>query len=309
MLFRSETPILYINSNGRVTKSIGKGTIVQAHGFCMDNDGNLWAGDSGPFRDDPSTRGRGFQIHKFSQDGELLMSLGRAGVSRADRANLFIGPTACTVAPNGNIIIADGHWPRPSDAQQDGDRLVVVTPAGEFVREVGRLGAGPGEFMGPHSLALDADGRLFVADRSNNRMQIFDRNLNFLDAWRHFGRPSGVTVLSDGTLGCLRLGIGLHDTWAGHRPGRGAERSSQPWLSGRDSGGRRRRVNTILHSGHPARGNGSGQLGQHLCRPYRRMRREPLRRMPAEMGTRELTLIAGRGKKKCGEGLRETSGN
>ena len=200
MLFRSETPILYINSNGRVTKSIGKGTIVQAHGFCMDNDGNLWAGDSGPFRDDPSTRGRGFQIHKFSQDGELLMSLGRAGVSRADRANLFIGPTACTVAPNGNIIIADGHWPRPSDAQQDGDRLVVVTPAGEFVREVGRLGAGPGEFMGPHSLALDADGRLFVADRSNNRIQIFDRNLNFLDAWRHFGRPSGVTVLSDGTL-------------------------------------------------------------------------------------------------------------
>ena len=200
MLFRSETPIVYINSYGQITKSFGKGTIVQAHGFCMDGDGNLWAGDSGSFRDDPSTRGRDFQIHKFSQDGELLMSLGQAGVSRADRARTFIGPTACTVALDGNIIIADGHWPRPSTAQQDGDRLVVVTPEGEFVRETGRLGAGPGEFMGPHSLALDANGRLFVADRSNNRIQVLDQDLNFLDAWKHFGRPSGVTVLNDGTL-------------------------------------------------------------------------------------------------------------
>ena len=200
MLFRSEPPIVYINADGQVEKSFGRGTIVQAHGFCMDQDGNLWAGDSGPFGDDASTRGRGFQIHKFSQEGELLMSLGQAGVSRADRADTFIGPTACAVAGDGNVIIADGHWPRPSTAQQDGDRIVVVTTDGEFVREVGHLGAGPGEFMGPHSLALDAAGRLFVADRSNNRIQILDGDLNFVDDWRHFGRPSGVTVLNDGRL-------------------------------------------------------------------------------------------------------------
>ena len=66
----------------------------------MDGDGNLWAGDSGPFGDDPSTAGRGFQLHKFSQDGELLMSLGQAGVSAAGE-DTFIGPTACAVAPNG----------------------------------------------------------------------------------------------------------------------------------------------------------------------------------------------------------------
>ncbi len=199
MLFRSEPPINYINADGQITKSFGEGMIVQAHGFCMDNDGNLWAGDSGSFRDDPSTRGRGFQIHKFSQDGEHLLSLGQAGVSRAGE-DTFIGPTACAVTPEGNIIIADGHWPRPSDAQQDGDRLVVVTPDGEFIRSVGKLGAGPGEFMGPHALAFDAENRLFVADRSNNRIQIFDEDLNFLDDWRHFGRPSGITILSDGTM-------------------------------------------------------------------------------------------------------------
>ena len=199
MMFRSEPPINYINADGVITKSFGDGMIVQAHGFCMDQDGNLWAGDSGPFGDDPSTAGRGFQIHKFNQDGEHLMSLGKAGISAAGE-DTFIGPTACAVAPNGNIIIADGHWPRPSDAQQNGDRLVEVTPDGAFVRAVGKLGLGPGEFLGPHALAFDSTGRLFVADRSNNRVQVLDQGLNFVDEWRHFGRPSGITILADDTL-------------------------------------------------------------------------------------------------------------
>ena len=199
MMFRSEPPINYITANGTITKSFGDGMIVQAHGFCMDHDGNLWAGDSGPFGDDPSTAGRGFQIHKFNQDGELLLSLGKPGVSAAG-TDTFIGPTSCAVAPNGNIIIADGHWPRPSDAQQDGDRLVEITSDGTFVRAVGKLGLGPGEFMGPHALAFDSKGRLFVADRSNNRVQILDQDLNFVDEWRHFGRPSGIAILEDDTL-------------------------------------------------------------------------------------------------------------
>ena len=100
MMFRSEPPINYINAEGQIEKSFGDGMIVQAHGFCMDGDGNLWAGDSGPFGDDPTTAGRGFQLHKFSQDGELLMSLGEAGVSAAGE-DTFIGPTACAVGPNG----------------------------------------------------------------------------------------------------------------------------------------------------------------------------------------------------------------
>jgi len=199
MLFRSEPAIVYINAEGQVTKRFGEGVFVQAHGFCMDRDGNLWAGDSGPFGNDPSAVGRGFQLHKFSQDGELLMSLGQAGVSRAGE-DTFIGPTACAIAPNGNIIVADGHWPRPTTAQQDGDRLVEITTDGRFVRSVGKMGTGPGEFMGPHDLAYDNNGRLFVADRSNNRILILDQDLNFVDQWKQFGRPSGVTILSDATM-------------------------------------------------------------------------------------------------------------
>jgi sugar lactone lactonase YvrE len=77
---------------------------------------------------------------------------------------------------------------------------VQITKDGKFVRAVGRMGSGPGEFMGPHSLAFDSQGRLFVGDRSNNRVQIFDRDLKYVDDWRHFGRPSGVAILADDTL-------------------------------------------------------------------------------------------------------------
>jgi DNA-binding beta-propeller fold protein YncE len=199
MMFRSEPPINYIDVSGKITKSFGRGLLVQAHGFCMDHDGNLWAGDSGPFAEDPATKGRGFQLHKLTQDGDLLLSLGQAGVSRAG-PDTFIGPTACAVAANGDILVADGHWPRPASAQQDGDRIVRLKPDGTFVRAVGSLGAGLGQFMGPHALAFDSRGRLFVADRSNNRVQVLDESLNFVDEWRHFGRPSGVAILEDDTL-------------------------------------------------------------------------------------------------------------
>src|SRR5688572_14845561 len=197
---RSEPPILHIDASGKVDRRFGNGMFVQAHGFCQDRDGNFWAGDSGPFADNPATKGRGFQLFKFSPDGKVLLSLGKAGVSKADKATTFIGPTACAIAPNGEIIVADGHWPRPTDAQQDGDRLVRIKTDGSFVAEYGKMGPAPGEFMGPHALAFDSQGRLFVADRSNNRVQIFDRNMQFVDEWRHFGRPSGIAILKDDTL-------------------------------------------------------------------------------------------------------------
>jgi DNA-binding beta-propeller fold protein YncE len=196
---RSEPPILHIDASGKVDRRFGNGMFVQAHGFCRDRDGNFWAGDSGPFADNPATKGRGFQLFKFSPDGKVLLSLGKAGVSKAG-TDTFIGPTACAMAPNGDIIVADGHWPRPTDAQQDGDRLVRLKTDGTFVAQYGKLGTAPGEFMGPHALAFDSQGRLFVADRSNNRVQIFDRDMQFVDEWRHFGRPSGIAILKDDTL-------------------------------------------------------------------------------------------------------------
>ena len=196
---RSDPPIIHLDGSGSVLKSFGDGMFVMAHGFCMDHDGNLWAGDSGSFFDNPATRNRGYQFFKFSQDGELLLTLGQAGISEAG-PDAFIAPTACAVAENGDIVIADGHFPRPSTSQQDGDRILRFSPDGEFVDSWGGKGSGPGEFDGPHALAFDSKGRLFVADRSNNRVQIFDKDMQFVAEWKQFGRPSGIAIDQDATL-------------------------------------------------------------------------------------------------------------
>ena len=198
MQHRSVPAILHIDASGNIVKRF-EVAFSSSHGFCQDQDGNFWAADSGPFNDGPDTGVKGNQVFKFSPDGRLLLTLGRAGVSKAG-PDTFLQPAACRATPDGNIVIADGHWPRPTKAPLDGDRLVWFTRDGKFLKEFGRHGRKPGEFMGPHGLAFDSTGRLFVADRSNNRIQIFDKDMNVVDEWRHFGRPSGIWILKDDTL-------------------------------------------------------------------------------------------------------------
>ena len=195
---RSVPAIVHIDASGTIVKRFDV-TFSSSHGMCRDRDGNFWALDSGPFGDSPDAGVKGNQVFKFSPDGKLLLTLGKAGVSKAGQ-DTFLQPVACTATPDGNILIADGHWPRPSKAPQDGDRLVWFTRDGKFIKEFGKHGRKPGEFMGPHGLAFDSQGRLFVADRSNNRVQIFDKDMNIVDEWKHFGRPSNVVILKDDTL-------------------------------------------------------------------------------------------------------------
>ena len=203
---RSVPAIVHINAAGDVVQRFsgpdGKPLeFASSHGLCRDRDGNFWALDSGTFYDGPTTGIKGNQVFKFSPDGKLLLTLGKAGVSKAGE-DTFIQPTACLETPDGNILIADGHWPRPSVGQQDGDRLVWFTRDGKFLKAYGKHGRLPGEFMGPHGIAFDSKGRLFIADRSNNRVLIFnnDKDMQVVDAWTQFGRPSGIWILKDDTL-------------------------------------------------------------------------------------------------------------
>jgi sugar lactone lactonase YvrE len=129
----------------------------------------------------------GHQVHKFSPDGELLMSLGTPGVA-GDGPNEFNRPSAVYVAPNGDIFVGDGHGGNTNA------RVVKFSADGTFIKEFGRRGTGPGEFESPHSLAMDSQGRLFVGDRGNARIQIFDQDGNYLDEYTQFGRPSGIYI-------------------------------------------------------------------------------------------------------------------
>src|SRR5438477_6665082 len=155
---RSVPAIVHIDAAGNIIKKFDA-TFSSSHGLCQDRDGNFWAADSGPFGDTPDAGVKGNQVFKFDQNGTLLLTLGKAGVGKAG-TDTFLQPSACRETPEGNILIADGHWPRPSNSQQDGDRLVWFTRDGKFIKEFGRHGRKPGEFLGPHALAVDSKGRL-----------------------------------------------------------------------------------------------------------------------------------------------------
>src|SRR5216684_5705590 len=160
---------------------------VQPHGMTLDRDGNLWVTDA------QNKEGKGQQVFKFSPDGKVLMTLGKAGVA-GEGPDVFNGPTDVVVAPNGDIFISDGHDPMSNG------RVVKFSKDGKFIKAWGKHGSGPGEFITPHSIAMDSRGRIFVADRGNSRVQIFDQDGKFIDQWKQFGRPSGIFISKDDTL-------------------------------------------------------------------------------------------------------------
>jgi hypothetical protein len=184
---RSEAPILKYDRNGRLLASWGSGMFVFPHGATVDREGNLWVTDA------RGENGKGQQVFKFSPDGRVLMTLGKAGVSGSG-PDLFDQPTDVVVAANGDIFVTDSH------RNGRNNRVVKFDKSGRFIKEWGHKGSGPGEFSEPHTIAMDSRGRLFVGDRENNRIQIFDQDGRLLDEWRQFSRPSGIFIAADDTM-------------------------------------------------------------------------------------------------------------
>ena len=181
-------PILEFDAGGNLVKSFGAGMFVSPHGIHIDPEGNVWVTDGdGPDGEDPRRDGKGHQVFKFSPDGELLMTLGKAGVA-GDGLGEFNRPSAVLVAPSGEIFVGDGH------GGESNARIMKFSEDGTFLKTWGKKGTGPGEFATPHAIAMDSSGRLFVGDRGNNRIQIFDQEGNFLKEWKQFSRPSGIYI-------------------------------------------------------------------------------------------------------------------
>jgi DNA-binding beta-propeller fold protein YncE len=184
---RKEPPILEFDRSGKFVKSFGAGMFVTPHGLTVDHEGNIWVTDQ------DAKDGKGSQAIKFSPDGKVLMTLGKAGVAGPGN-DTFSGPSDVAVAANGDIFVADGHGGNTNA------RVVKFSKDGKFIKAWGKKGSGPSEFDTLHRLAMDSKGRLFVADRSNNRIQIFDGDGNFIAQWRQFGRSSGIFISKDDTL-------------------------------------------------------------------------------------------------------------
>jgi sugar lactone lactonase YvrE len=193
-------PILEFEPSGKLLKNFGAGLFILPHGIFADKDGNVWVTDGVggiATNDDAGKHGKGHQIFKFSPDGKVLMTLGKAGVP-GNTPDTFNRPSAVIVGPNGDIFVADGHGSPPNS--QVNARIVKFTKDGKFIKEWGKLGSAAGEFNVPHTLAFDSKGRLFVGDRSNNRIQIFTQDGKVIAEWKQFGRPSGIFIDKDDTM-------------------------------------------------------------------------------------------------------------
>jgi DNA-binding beta-propeller fold protein YncE len=153
---------------------------VWPHGFFLDDDGNIWTSDA------RGAGGKGHTVMKHARDGRVLMTLGTPGVAGATETT-FDGPADVLVAPDGSIFVADGHG---------NDRVVKFSADGHFLMQWGTEGTLLGQFNEPHALAMDSRGRLFVADRLNQRIQVFDQNGRFLAVWPAI-QTSGLHITPD----------------------------------------------------------------------------------------------------------------
>jgi DNA-binding beta-propeller fold protein YncE len=168
---RGAAPIMQFDKKGNLLRKWGDGLIKSAHGIEVDNQGNIWAVDV-----------EGHTLFKFNPGGRIQMVIGR-GAGNDDSKDAFNRPTGLVFAPNGDFFVADGYV---------NSRVVKFNKDGEHLLHFGSKGTGDGQFDLVHDVALDAAGRLYVADRTNERVQIFDQSGKFLGKWTGIGAPWGL---------------------------------------------------------------------------------------------------------------------
>ena len=169
-------PIMEFDRNGKFLRAWGKGMFKTTHFLRVDRFGYVWVTDRGDM-----------QAFKFDPEGNLLMTLGKKGVTGDNESHdAFNGMADLAVAKNGDIFIADGEGPNT--------RVAKFAKDGKFIKWWGGKGTEPGQFQGPHSIAIDSKSRVFVADRTNKRIQIFDQEGKFLDQWTNFEVPWGLFI-------------------------------------------------------------------------------------------------------------------
>ena len=179
--------IYKFESKGNVVKSFGARMFIWPHGLHVDSEGNVWATDSGAESAVATAAKAGVKaghiVRKVQPGWTGADDARRAGAAGDDEYH-FRSPAGVVTAPNGDIFVADGHFTN--------NRIVKYSKDGKFIKAWGKTGYGPGEFRVPHCIAMDKRGRLFVCDRSNARIQIFDQDGTYLARWYQFGMPSGI---------------------------------------------------------------------------------------------------------------------
>ena len=183
VLTRGERTFFEFDENGAFLRSFGERLFTRSHGLAIDGDGNLWATDVG-----------GHVVVKLNPQGETLLTIGVKGEAGAwDEAagsRKLNQPNDVVLAPNGDVFVVQGHTPGPN-----GDaRVLKFDRNGRYLTQWGGKGAGPGQFQVAHGIDIDADGLLWVADRENQRVQLFTQDGAFVRELKYAGLPCDVDI-------------------------------------------------------------------------------------------------------------------
>lgn len=194
VVHRGEHPIIEFDERGAFVRALGESLFDRAHSARFDPDGNLWVVDDGAH-----------VVLKLDAEGHVVMVLGRhrkPGSSvppakigprgaRDEDILKFDRPTDIAFSAAGDIYVSDGYG---------NSRIVKLTKDGRFVKTWGSKGTAPGQFDTPHSVAVDRQGRVYVGDRENYRIQVFTADGEFLQQWTHVGAPWGLYITPDQSL-------------------------------------------------------------------------------------------------------------
>lgn len=182
VLTRGKQPLVEFDADGKFIRAFGEGLFTRTHGLRVDRDGNVWVTDVGAHT-----------VTKLSPQGQTLLTLGTKGQAgewnEATASRRLNQPNDVIVGRNGDVFVVQGHTPGGGDP-----RVLRFDRNGTFITSWGGRGKGPGQFEVAHGIAIDAKGLLWVTDRENQRIQIFDADGKFIRELKYAGVPCGLDI-------------------------------------------------------------------------------------------------------------------
>jgi hypothetical protein len=184
VLSRGTQPLTEFDENGKFIRAFGEGLFTRSHGIRIDKDGNIWATDVGAHT-----------VMKLSPKGDVLLTLGTKGKAgewnEAAGSRLFNEPNDIVFGNNGDLFITQGHTPGVGKGDP---RVLKFDKNGKFIKTWGGKGTEPGKFDVAHGIAIDAKGLLWVTDRENQRIQIFDQDGKYIREVKYAGLPCSLDI-------------------------------------------------------------------------------------------------------------------
>jgi len=174
---RGPHPVIEFDSDGKMLQAWNEVPVKSSHGIRIDQDGNIWLIDVA-----------GHKVLKMSPSGRVLMAIGAVGGAAGDQTAkyAFNRPTNVGFGQDGSFFVTDGYG---------NSRVAKFTKDGDYIKQWGAKGTGDNQFNIVHDIVIDTAGKLYVADRENGRIQIFDQEGNFLGKWSNLGAAWGLAYV------------------------------------------------------------------------------------------------------------------